>query len=250
MIAVDHLSLYHQANHHNRCLISDLTLAFNKGEFWAILGKNGTGKTTLLHTLAGINADEAGSIKIDQHELNTLDVLTRAQKIALLPQTNEPGLNCTVEQSISYGRYPWHKHGNDYEYEKKIIESAINIMELDLIRHSSIQKISGGELRKVEIATILAQNSDCLMLDEPLNHLDLAFRLKLMRELKHLSGNKVIIMITHDIQYVQQFCTNVLMLLDNGQNICGTTAEVMTDKNLNKMFGMTINENFLKQTYE
>lgn len=244
MMIVRRLSL----KHHDRSLISDLSVDFKKGQFWAILGKNGTGKTTLLHTLAGINVYSEGSIKVEQHELSELDVLSRAQKIALLPQTLEAGLNCTVEQSVSYGRYPWHRHNNDNNHEKKIIESAIKVMELDHIRHNSIQKISGGELRKVEIATILAQNSDCLMLDEPLNHLDLAFRFKLMQELEKLSHNKVIIMITHDIQYVQQFCTHVLMIMDNGQNICGTTAEVMTNKNLSKMLGMNITDN--KQTYE
>jgi len=229
----------------DRKLVCELNLALNKGEFWAILGKNGTGKTTLLETLAGFSNYKQGSIKVDDKEINQIDILTRAQNISFLPQLLEASLNCTVAQSISYGRYPWHKNKNDQQAEQAIIDSAINSMELTGIRDNNIQQISGGELRKVEMATVLAQDSEIMMLDEPLNHLDLSFRFKLMQLLKKLSQNKIIIIVTHDIQYVQEYCTHVLMLLDDCQWIAGKSADIMNAKNMNKMLGTSLPNIFL-----
>ena len=244
MISVKNLSI----ESHKSLLVSQLNVHFRQGEFWAILGKNGSGKTTLLHTLAGFLNYKKGSIKINDTELKSLNILSRAQSISLLPQTLESSLNCTVAQSISYGRYPWHKNKYDKEAEENIINSAIKAMELEDIRNDSIQRISGGELRKVEIATILAQDSENMILDEPLNHLDITFRFKLMQQLKQLSKNKTIIMVTHDIQYVQEYCSHVIMLLDNSHTIIGQTNDIMTKENLNEMLGISLPNKFMKNT--
>lgn len=219
----------------DKILIPQLDLELNQGEFWAILGKNGTGKTTLLHTLAGFLTYKQGSIEINKKQLCEFDVLSRAQNIALLPQMLEASLNCTVEQSVAYGRYAWHKNSAEKLEDIKMVEKAIHALELDHLRKQSIQKISGGELRKVEIATILAQNSKVLLLDEPLNHLDISFRFKLMELLKQLSKNKLIVIVTHDIQYVEKYCSHVMMILDNNKIITGTSDDIMIQENLDKM---------------
>jgi iron complex transport system ATP-binding protein len=231
-----------------RELLSQLSVKFNKGQFWAILGKNGTGKTTLLHTLAGFNPYSKGSIKINDQELKSLTILSLAQQIALLPQLLEASLNCTVKQSISYGRYPWHKNKGEKNQDQQLIQQAITNMELDGLCDKNIQQISGGELRKVEIATILAQNSETLLLDEPLNHLDVANRLKLMKLLQQLSQNKSIIIVTHDIQYVQEYCSDVILLLDDKTTIIGKTIDVMTANNLEKMLGTSLPNRFMHKT--
>ncbi|MFK8012468.1 MAG: ABC transporter ATP-binding protein [Marinicellaceae bacterium] len=239
MISAKKLNLFRNKTQ----LLKDLNIEFNKGEFWAILGKNGTGKTSLLHTLAGLSEYTSGNILIEGKELSSIKPIDRAQSIALLSQIMESGLDCTVEQTISYGRYAWNRSKQNIEDEKVIIDQAINEMQLDKLRHKSIQKISGGELRKVEIATILAQNSDILLFDEPLNHLDLSFRSILMDVLKKLSDKKIIIMVTHDIQYVKAYCTDVLMLLEKGQYAYGKTDDVMNQNNINKMFAINLPEN-------
>ncbi len=228
-------------------LLFDLSLTIKKGEFWAILGKNGAGKTTLLHTLAGLHNYSKGSIKIGGFELNSLNFLTRAQQISLLPQIQESSLNCSVQQAVSYGRYAWHKSDTA---NLEIINQAIQEMELSDLTQKSIQALSGGELRKVEIATILAQDSAVMLLDEPLNHLDLAFRYKLMQKLKGLSQNKAIIMVTHDIQYVQQYCSHIIMFCGESRVLTGKINDVLTEKNLTKMLGIelpaTLKESLLK----
>ncbi len=230
MIKVNKLNL----NIKNRNLISQLSIDFNPGEFWAIIGKNGSGKTTLLNTLAGFNSYQQGSITVNNQEVSTLDSLSKAQQIAFLPQLFEASLDCTVKQSIAYGRYPWHKNSDSKLQDSKIIKNAIKQMQLEAIQEKSIQHISGGELRKVEIATVLAQDSEILMLDEPLNHLDISMRYHLMEYLQKLIVNKTIIIVTHDIQYVQQYCTHVLILQENTDVKFGSVSDIMTNENLNK----------------
>jgi len=230
MISVKGLTLKNQKN----TLISNLSIDFNQGEFWAIIGKNGTGKTTLLNTLAGFIAYQQGVITIDNQEISTLDALSKSQKIAFLPQMPEASLDCTVKQSIAYGRYPWHKDFSTRQKDAKIIQLALQQMQLESIQDKSIQQISGGELRKVEIATVLAQNSKALMFDEPLNHLDISMRYRLMDQLNKLIKNKTIIIVTHDIQYVQQYCSHVLILQDNTETKFGSVSQIMTNENLNK----------------
>lgn len=234
MIAVHEFSLKNK----ERTLISNLNIDFKQGQLWAIVGKNGTGKTTLLNTLAGFMAYKQGHITIDGREISTLDSLSKAQQMAFLPQLLEASLNCTVKQSIAYGRYPWHKNSEIRQQDSKIIQMVIGQMQLESIQDKSIQEISGGELRKVEIATVLAQDSKIMMLDEPLNHLDVSMRYHLMEHLQRLIKNKLIIIVTHDIQYVQQYCTHVLMLQDNTNVKFGTASEMMTKDNLNNYLGI------------
>lgn len=233
----------------NKELVSEFDAKLNTGEFWAILGKNGTGKTTLLHTLAGFTDYNSGSIQVNHKDLASFSSLYRAQNIAFLSQLMESGLDCTVEQSVSYGRYPWHLLKLDGQTEQSAINAAIDAMQLQKLRFQNIRKISGGELRKVEIATILAQDSEIMMLDEPLNHLDITFRYKLMELLKKLSHKKLIIIVTHEIQYVQTYCSHVIMLMENGGTIIGKTKEVLNHKNLEKMLGIDLPNKFINETF-
>jgi len=239
MIEIEGLSL----NIDEQLLLSDLSIMIKKGEFWAVLGKNGAGKTTLLHTLAGLQNYSEGSIKIDGFELNGLNFLKRAQQVSLLPQIQESSLDCSVQQAVSYGRYAWHKTDTP---NLEIITQALDDMELSELAQKSIQALSGGELRKVEIATILAQDSSVMLLDEPLNHLDLAFRYKLMQKLKALSQNKAIIMVTHDIQYVQQYCSHIIMFCGESRILTGKIKDVLTKENLTKMLGIELPKTFTK----
>ena len=239
MITVKDLSIKLAGN----TLLENLNLEIKEGEFWAVIGKNGTGKTTLLHCIAGILPIDKGDVLIDTIRMSEINHLIRAQYLSLLPQTQESSLNCTVKQAISYGRYAWHKnHNNDDEI---FIRNALQEMELENLANKSIQQLSGGELRKVEIATILAQDSTIMLLDEPLNHLDLPFRVKLMQKLKRLSQNKAIIMVTHDIQYVQQYCSHVLMLNGKNQLRAGEVNNVLTESNLTKILGIQSPETVL-----
>lgn len=227
----------------DQLLLKNLNLDLIPGQFWAILGNNGYGKTTLLHTISGMQVTTKGHIEVGGRELAELNPLQRAQKMALLPQLMEPGLNCTVKQTVSYGRYPWNKHKIKHKQDQQKTDEALREMQIYHLRNNLVQQISGGELRKVELATILAQDSEIMLLDEPLNHLDIQFRYHLMNVLKKLSEKKLIIIVTHDIQYVKEYCSDVLVLKGDGSYLSGKASAVLTPDTLDDLLGTNIDKN-------
>lgn len=229
MLQADNLTLFQDQQQ----VINRLNCAFNAGEFWAIVGRNGSGKTTLLHALAGIRSFDQGAVLIDGHSLAELDPVSRARKISLLLQDQEASLAVTVEEAVAMGRYPW---PSSREQDRQLTDEMIMACGLDGIRHKSILKLSGGERRKVEIATCLAQQADFLLLDEPLNHLDLVHRRNVMRLFKQYSQQHGVVMVCHDIEVVKEHCTHVLMILENDCYLSGSSATMLTEQHLQKLF--------------
>jgi iron complex transport system ATP-binding protein len=226
----------------NKTLLRDFNQKFLEGQVWAILGKNGVGKTTLLDTLAGFHSYDSGNILLNNQELSKITILNRAQNISYLSQLHEASLDGSIIQSVSFGRYAWQQKSFDKTKEKAIIDKVMLQMELTDIQNNNILQLSGGERRKVELATMLVQDGDVLLLDEPLNHLDLNFRVKLMKLLKNISKTKLIIMVTHDLQFVQKYCSHILIMAHQDSWVSGTVESTLTKNNLSLMLDINLDE--------
>ena len=229
MLSTNQLTLFQD----HQPVIRRLNCAFRAGEFWAIIGRNGTGKTTLLHALAGVRSVDQGEVLLDGHPLASLDPVSRARKISLLLQEQEASLAVTVEEAVAMGRYPW---PSSRQQDRQLTGEMIALCGLDAIRDKSILKLSGGERRKVEIATCLAQQADYLLLDEPLNHLDLVHRSKVLELFGQYSQAHGVVMVCHDIEVVRKHCSHVLMILENDCYLSGSSATMLTEQNLQKLF--------------
>ena len=216
-----------------KSLINELSVEFRPGEFWGIIGKNGAGKSTLLNVLAGLFSHYKGEIQIGGQPLNQVNHRTRAQKISYLLQEQEPCLAFLVEEAIGMGRFPWL---TSKQQDAQITTDVMALCQINNLRGRSILKLSGGERRKVEIGTCLAQKSDWLLLDEPLNHLDVVYQKHIMQVFKKYSQIHSVIMVCHDIQAVKHYCSHVLMLLGNDCYLSGTSATILSKTNLNKLF--------------
>lgn len=221
-------------------LINALDIEFKAGEFWGIIGKNGVGKSTLLNVLAGMSNNYVGEILLNGEQLKQINHRVRAQRISYLLQEQEPCLAFLVEEAIGMGRFPWLSSKQD---DKQITAEVMALCQINHLHGRSILKLSGGERRKVEIGTCLAQKSDHLLLDEPLNHLDVVYQKHIMQVFKKYSENRSVIMVCHDIQAVKQYCSHVLMLLGNDCYISGTSATILTKTNLKKLFDDTSQHN-------
>jgi|GEM_PF-5066917 len=232
MMKLNQVSIFQEDN----SLINALDVEFKPGEFWGIIGKNGVGKSTLLNVLAGMSKHYTGEILLNGQPLKQINHRIRAQRISYLLQEQEPCLAFLVEEAIGMGRFPWLTSKLEDE------QITIDVMSRCQINHlygRSILKLSGGERRKVEIGTCLAQQSDHLLLDEPLNHLDVVYQKHIMQVFKNYSQKRSVIMVCHDIQAVKQYCSHVLMLLGNDCYLSGTSATILTKTNLNKLFDDT-----------
>lgn len=214
-------------------LFHALNVTFKPGQFWGIIGQNGVGKSTLLRTIAGINKPLNGAVLIDGSEVATMQPQLRAQKFSYLFQEQEATLAFSVRAAVGMGRYPWHSKKAD---DNEITEHALQLCGIQHLADKSILRLSGGERRKVEIATCITQQSDFLLLDEPLNHLDLVYKSHILNVFSEISEKRCVVMVCHDLEVVKKHCTHVMMLFANDCYLTGTSATILTDANIGRLF--------------
>jgi iron complex transport system ATP-binding protein len=227
-----------------RALVRDLGLATPSGTVTAILGCNGAGKTLTLHTLAGLRAPARGSVALDGELLASWPRRALARKLGLLTQTTEDPFPSTVLDSVLVGRHP---HIDFWRWEsdadRAIARAALAAVSLEGLAERDVDTLSGGERRRVALATLLAQDPDVLLLDEPINHLDPHHQLdvlKLLREKAH--AGRAVMMSMHDAGLAARFSDHALLLFGNGEWLSGPTAEVLTPETMTKLYGVAVRE--------
>ena len=199
-------------------------LSLEAGACLGILGPNGAGKTTLLHTLAGLRAPASGEILLDGMPLKNLSRRHIAQRLGLLMQQSEDGLPATVLETALIGRHPhidfwrWESH-NDVNIARR----ALKLTGLDGLEQRSQTQLSGGERRRLDIATVLTQDPRVLLLDEPSQQLDLHHQLALLSHFSRLASTqqRVVVMSLHDVNLAARFCNRVLLLFGEGESALG-----------------------------
>lgn len=223
----------------DKTICNNLNISFNKGNVWGILGRNGSGKTSLLHTLAGLRAAESGDVFIQQQNISHMSRKKIAQQLGILLQHNNDSFPCSVLESTLIGRHP---HIGNWQWEsshdKKIALDALTQVEMKNLSQRSTEQLSGGEQQRVAIATLISQTPEIFLLDEPDSHLDLHYQIKLLNDFQQLAQahNKLIVMCIHDINLAARFCDHFLMLYGDGEYITGHKEEVLTIENLEMVY--------------
>ncbi|MEA2080194.1 MAG: ABC transporter ATP-binding protein [Pseudomonadota bacterium] len=216
-----------------------LELRIETGQCWCVLGRNGIGKTTLLHTLAGLRASTSGSIELGATPLNKLSRREVAKKLGLVLQNYEDSFPTTVLETVLQGRHP-HLHSWQWESaeDHRIAMHAIVQLGLSGYETRNIQTLSGGERQRVSIATLLAQETELLLLDEPTNHLDLHHRLHVLETLvSHCrKTNRAVLMVLHDINLAARFADHVLLLLGKGESRLGRKEQILETAALERLY--------------
>ena len=227
----------------NHLVCRDLNLAINKGDRWGILGVNGVGKTTLLHTLAGLHTPQQGTIYYDGKIINELSNRQCAQHRGILFQDMSDPFPATVLESVLIGRHPYI---DQWQWESskdiKIARQTIKQVELQDRESQLVNTLSGGERQRVAIATLLSQQTKLLLLDEPINHLDLKRQMEVMEILSQLVEREKLasMMILHDLNIAARFCDKILMLFGDGRSTQGDSSELLNSELLNELYGYPI----------
>ena len=227
-----------------RTLCRDLGVRVGRGEFWAVLGPNGSGKTTLMHALAGVRKPEAGEITWSGSPLGGLTPRERARHLALLPQHDESEFWGTVLEYVLLGRYPRAAHRLAWdEDDLRHAEAALGQTGIAELAGRDYDMLSGGERQRVRIAQLLAQDADCLLLDEPLQHLDLNHQGRAIALLRQLAdGGHSIVMVLHDALWAARSCTHALLIGHDGEATSGAAQEVLTRAALERLYGCGLRE--------
>lgn len=201
-------------------IVQALNLAVAPGECLAILGRNGVGKTTLLHALAGLHLEASGNVALCGLDYATLPARQAAQWRGLLTQGHADAFPATVMETALTGRHP---HLGRWAWEsdadQQIALSALEALGLQSLAGRQVHTLSGGERQRLAIATLLVQDPRLYLLDEPLSHLDLNHQMSVLglfrqRAINHGVG---VVMVLHDVNLAARFCDRVLMLFGDGE---------------------------------
>jgi energy-coupling factor transport system ATP-binding protein len=208
--------------------LRDVSLTIHKGEFIAIMGENGAGKTTLVKHFNGLLRPQSGRITFEDVDITDLSVAALARKVGLVFQNPDDQLfSENVEKEISFAL-------DNFGFEKDVVEKrvgwSLNLLDIEKYRESSPFILSGGERKRVALASVLAWDPDVVVLDEPTIGQDYRQKERLRHFLVQLrTQGKTIIIVTHDVEFVAE-CEPRIVLMAEGEIIGdGTTKEIMTD---------------------
>jgi len=221
-----------------RVLCRELDLCVHGGERWCVLGRNGAGKTTLLHTLAGLRRPATGSVQVDGIPLDRLSARQRAQRIGMLFQDHHDNFPATVLETALIGRHPWlrplQREGTD---DRQRALDALATLDLASLAQRNIATLSGGERRRLGLATLLTQDTPLLLMDEPVNHLDVHQQVRVLQRIRQLAGaGKGICMVLHDLNSAARYCDRFLLLFDDGTHAQGSAEVTLSDEHLARLY--------------
>ncbi len=230
-----------------KLLCRNLSFTVYPGECWAILGQNGCGKSTLLHALAGLNRGcegDGASIMVSGKAPRAWARRDLARYLGVLLQEEMGDFWSNVYEYVLLGRHP--HSGSLFGFrplDHEMTTQAIERMELAALAARPLVTLSGGERQRARIALLLAQSPQCLLLDEPLQYLDLRHQVGTMALFRELATRgKAVVMVLHDLGWASHFCDHVLMLFDDGRTIAGPVAAVLNRDNLEALYQCRINE--------
>jgi iron complex transport system ATP-binding protein len=221
-----------------RVLCTALDAAFAPAESWAILGANGAGKTTLVHALSGLHAPAGGSVSHGGRNLGQLARRDAARQIGVLLQEEE-GFWGTAADWVRLGRYPHAKGMAGDPADEALVQRAMERAGVGHLARRAMASLSGGERQRVRIAMVLAQDTSVLILDEPLQHLDLRSQLatlELFQTLVRKEG-KTVIMVLHDVYWASRYSDKTLLMFGDGRAAHGETQRVLSRENMETLYG-------------
>jgi len=221
-----------------RLLVEGLALRVQRGEFLAILGRNGSGKSRTLHTLAGLAAPDAGQVLLEGRPLQQLRRREIAQRLGLLPQDREDSLALTALESVSLGRHPhldfWRP---DTAAGVALARAALARVGLADCAERPLATLSGGEQRRVAVAALLVQQPQVYLLDEPSNHLDPQHQIGILRLFRSLcDGGASVIATLHDPTLAVRYADSVLLLYGDGRYQLGDSAALVDGARLSDLY--------------
>ena len=218
-------------------ILSNVNFAVEQSCVVGILGPNGSGKSTLLRTLAGVQSSVNAPIYVKDELLTGLTKRQRSQTIAFVPQHSGAADDMTVIDILRLGRAPHRYAFSSWKRDDQYaVDKAMSVMRLESLAKRQWQHLSGGERQRCQIARALVQEPDVILLDEPINHLDIQFQLELMRLISTLPLTVVIAL--HDLNLAAKYCDSLIILKNGNIKASGKPSEILTKKNISNIWNV------------
>lgn len=228
-------------SYQQQIVVKDVSLEIAKGQFTAFIGPNGAGKSTLLAIISRLISADSGEVWLDGQNLEQMKSNEIAKKMAILKQSNHTELRLSILELVAFGRFP-HSQGRLSAEDHAKIEQAIAYMDLAELQHKQLAELSGGQRQRAYIAMILAQDTDYILLDEPLNNLDMKHSAQMMQLLKKLSEQhgKSIVVVIHDINFASVYADQIIAMKAGELCYQATPAQLMDEAVLQDIFDFHI----------
>lgn len=224
-----------------RVLLEPLTLTLPARKVVGLIGHNGSGKSTLLKILARQQPPTAGTIRFEGRALADWGHRPFARKVAYLPQQTPPASGLLVKELVALGRYPWHGAlGRFGEVDREKVAEAMALTEMDPFADRLVDTLSGGERQRAWIAMLVAQDAECLLLDEPISALDVAHQMEVLSLVHRLAAEKGlgVVAVLHDVNMAARFCDEIIALRAGRLIARGTPDDIMTPDELETIYNI------------
>ena len=218
-------------------LIGPVSLELPAGGIVALVGPNGAGKSTLLTMMGRLMEPTSGTVEIGGLDVNQAPSRDVARKVAILRQENHFVTRLTVRQLVGFGRYP-HSRGRLTEVDEDVISQAIGFLAMTDLEQRFLDQLSGGQRQRAYVAMVLAQETDYLLLDEPLNNLDAEHSVSMMTMLRRAADElgRTIVIVLHDINFAAAYSDYIVAMDEGVVTVAGTPDEIIRDDVLSRVF--------------
>lgn len=237
MIITDHL----QASYGQTIVVDDVSLEIPAHGVTALVGPNGAGKSTLLAMISRLLEPSYGRVLVDGLDIQQTPSDQLARKLAILRQDNHMAVRLTVRDLVAFGRYP-HSKGRPTVEDHQKIEQAMDQLDLAPFADRFLDQLSGGQRQRAFVAMVLAQDTDHILLDEPLNNLDMSHGVRMMRQMRRAADElgKSVVVVLHDLNAASTYADHIVVMADGRVVAAGSPEEIMREDLLEEVFGLPI----------
>lgn len=237
MIEARHVS----KSYDNTWVVDDVSLQIPAGQVTSIIGPNGAGKSTLLSMLSRLMPLSGGQVLVDGLDVASTPSDRLARRLAILRQDNHITSRLTIRDLVAFGRYP-HSRGRLNVQDEEHIQRALTFMELEPLAGRFLDELSGGQRQRAFVAMVLCQDTNHVLLDEPLNSLDLKHAVSMMRRLRSAADDlgKTIVVVLHDINFASRYSDRIVAMRDGKVLHQGSPADIIQPQVLQSIYELEV----------
>lgn len=224
-----------------KTVVEDVTLKIQSKAITSFIGPNGAGKSTLLSMVSRLLDADTGEVLLDQSNVKKMKSDAFAKRVAILKQANHFNIRLTVRELVAFGRYPYSK-GRLNKEDNKFVDQALDYMNLADMQDMFLDELSGGQKQRAFISMVIAQDTEYILLDEPLNNLDMKHSVQIMKILRKLVDElgKTVVIVLHDINFASVYSDRIVALKDGRLVKDGPTEEIINSESLRDVYDMHI----------
>lgn len=237
MISVRELTKFYG----KKAVVEDVNVDIRRGKITSFIGPNGAGKSTLLSMVSRLLDADTGEVLVDKSDAKKMNSNEFSKRVSILKQSNFMNVRLTIRELVSFGRYPYSK-GRLTAEDLRIVNQALDYMELGDMQHRYLDELSGGQRQRAFISMVIAQDTDYILLDEPLNNLDMKHSVQIMKILRRLVDElgKTVVIVLHDINFASVYSDRIVALKDGKVVKDGPTNDIITSDSLKDIYDMDI----------